>query len=212
MTDHEDAARGLSDFDAWAERVPEHLDAIRQRLGDDQQAAARRASRQRRRPFLVDEATGHTERTQLCWVCAAVPVHRGPRVPTFRGCRFCVVHDRRQAERLGLLMLLPLMDWPSQPVLPGHAFPKDPDVREALADAWSAVSVLDAWRVSVAQLAMAWMDVDPELGVDLFDWQQHLTVGPGRSQACWGAYVDGYLPQLRWALASSPLPGRRIIR
>ena len=212
MTDQQDHGSGRSDFDAWAERVPEHVDAIRQRLSTDQWQAAQRASLERRRPFLVDPATGHTERTQLCWVCGTVPVHCGPRVPTFRACRFCLLHDRRQAARLGLVMLLPLMDWPSQPVLPGCEFPADPLVREALADAWSAVSVLDAWRVSFAQLAMNWMDVDPEVGVDLYDWQQRLTVGPNRSNAYWGAYVDGYLPNLRWALATRRVPEHRIVR
>jgi len=212
MTDHDDQVGGRSEFDAWAEHVPEHVDAIRHRLSADQRQAARRASLERRRPFLVDPATGHTERTQLCWVCGTVPVHSGPRMPTFRACRFCLVHDRKQAARLGLVMLLPLMDWPSQPVLPGCEFPAGPAVREALADAWSGVSRLDAWRVSMAQLAMAWMDVDPELGVDLHQWQQDLTVGPNRSKACWSAYVNGYLPQLRWAVASSHVPEHRIVR
>lgn len=202
---------GQSEFDEWVQRIPEHVDELTDRLTAERRAAQGRESRERRRPFLIDPATGHTQRTQLCWICGSMPVHAGKNLPKFRACRFCLVHDRQQASRLNLLMLVPLMDWPSQPVLPGRKFPTNRRLVNGLADLWCSVSVLDAWRVSSAQLALAYMGFDPEVGMDLYQWQQQLTVGPHRSQACWRAYLGGHFGELLDLVMDSGLPTRGIV-
>lgn len=218
------SANRHSDYDDWVadpDNLGHHIAGILRILTADldsaprsaePSAASRAASLRLRAPFLIDPATGHTPRTQLCWVCGTVPVYTGAHLPRLRACRFCLAFDRSRAARLGLGMLLPLFDWPSQPVLNGASFPSSPAVVAALADVWSGVSVLDEWRVSLAQVALSWMNVDPQIGVDLHDWQQQLTVGPSRSQACWRSYVDGHFPALARVLASSPVPAERIMR
>lgn len=200
-----------TDYEDWAadpDNLGQHVTGILTDLRADRQAESLRL----RAPFVIDPATGHTPRTQLCWVCGAVPVHAGGNLPRLRACRFCLAYDKSRAARLGLGMVLPLFDWPSQPVLRGASFPSSPKAVTALADVWSAVTVLNDWRVSLAQLTLSFMNVNPAIGVDLHDWQQALTVGPNRSQACWRAYVDGYFPALAEVLAVSPVPAHRIVR
>lgn len=212
MTTYQDRPVDHTDFDAWVLRVPEHVDEIHGRLWAEHRAAARRASLARRRPFMIDPVTGHTPRTQLCWVCGAMPVHRGPTVPTFRACRFCIGYDRAWAARLGLGMVLPFFDWPSQPVLPGRRFPTAATTREVLAEIWSGVSVLHSWHVSLVQAEFGLLGQDAEAGVDLYDWQQRLTVGLHRSKLCWRTYVDEFFPDLPRLLGVGAVPADRAVQ
>jgi hypothetical protein len=93
----------------------------------------------------------------------------------------------------------------------GRTFPTNRRLVNGLADLWCSVSVLDAWRASSAQLARAYMGFDPEIGIDLYQWQQQLTVGPHRSQACWRAYLGGHFSDLLDLVMDSRLPTQGIV-
>lgn len=138
------------DWDAWLAQIPQHVEAITQRITSNQTEAARAAAKERRRKWLINPATGHTYGLELCWVCGAVPVHQSPTTPHFRACRFCIRFDRKQAAFLGLKMLLPLMNWPSQPELSDGDVPRDAWSQAVLEDIWCGVEVLDEWRRSCA--------------------------------------------------------------
>lgn len=146
------------------------------------------------RKYYVDVQTGHLGGLDLCWVCYSVPVLAVDGLPDFRACANCLRYDGLWARRIGLEMLLPLMDWPSQPVAWECDLPAA--LRSRLIDVWSGVSVLDRWRMSSVRLAAMWMD-DPEgIGLDLVSWQGDLGIGRNRSRACFTAFVDGYYPGL----------------
>ena len=184
------------DFDSWAaNHVPQHVDAITGMLG------ARRAP-----PLVVDPLTGHLNRGSLCWVCFAREPLRDRRLPRFLACRTCLIHDRQRASALGLTMLLPLMEYPSQPILPGATPPRDAHLREVLADVWSQASVLNRWRIEGVRLGYALFNVDANIGagvgIGYAEWQEHLSPGRERSQACWSAFVQGYHPDLMARLRS----------
>lgn len=184
------------DWDAWLARTPDHVEGIHDRLFARHRAAQEQRAREERRAWQIDPHTGHTRSYQLCWVCAAGPAHTGRLLPRFRACIHCLRHDRSQAQRLGLKMLLPLMDWPAQPVLPGRSVPADPQVRESLGRLWSEVGALDTWRRSAVTLAFAWFGADESTDVGIDAWRERLGFGPGRSRACWRAYVESHEPLL----------------
>ena len=146
--------------------------------------------------YVVDTSTGHLGGRHLCWVCFAMPVHEASTMPRLRACRFCLMHDRWWAGGIGLRMLLPLMDWPSQPAVEGWRHDRPPWVRDALVDVWSQLSVLDRWRRESVEMAAALMGPAVSGPLDLLTWQENLSVGPSRSRACWLAFTDGYYPGL----------------
>lgn len=185
------------DFDLWAENhVPEHVDAITRLL------SARRAP-----PLEVDPLTGHLNPGGLCWVCFARQPLRDRRIPRFRACRTCLIHDRQRASALGMTMLLPLMQYPSQPILPGATPPRDAHLRAVLADVWSQLSILDRWRIEGVRLGYALFNVEANIGagvgIEYAEWQERLSPGRERSRACWAAFVQGYPPDLMARLHSA---------
>ena len=193
------------DWDTWLSKTPDHIEGITDRLFAGHRAAREERERLQRRAWQIDPTTGHTRAYQLCWVCAAGPAHTGRLLPRFRACIHCLRHDRRQAERLGLKMLLPLMDWPAQPVLPGQTGPADAQTRVELVTLWSSVSELDEWRRSAVRLACAWFSSNELAEVGIGAWQDRLGFGPARSRACWRAYVEAKAPTLIASHGAAPV-------
>ncbi len=159
--------------------------------------------------YAIDTSTGHLVGRHLCWVCFAMPVHVAATMPRVRACRFCLMHDRWWAGGIGLRMLLPLMDWPSQPVIGGWPRDRSPWLRAVLVDVWSQVSVLDRWRRDSVAMAATLMQAPGSRPLDLVTWQENLTVGPRRSRACWSAFTDGYYPGLTAHLRDVDVRGAR---
>lgn len=189
------------DWDAWVSRIPEHVDGIARRLANRPEAVAWRAAQAAK--VTVDADVGDMPEG-LCWVCAAGSVIKATRdSPTFRACGWCLHYDRQQAGRLGLVMLLPLMQYPTQPVRRGRSWPTDPEVLVALADAWSQQSVLDAWRASVVRAVFARVPI-PGSRILYRDWQGLLPVSGPRSRLAWWAYVDRHQPRLATVLDDLP--------
>ena len=202
-----------TDYDAWVEdNIPNHVDSILASLG-----RFRRAAPPPRPTLLVDPRTGHLNRGPLCWVCFAADPLRDRRLPRFRACRNCMLVDRQSAASLGLVMLLPLMDYPSHPRL-RDATPPDGDVGGALTDVWRDVAGLQRWRIEGVQLGCAFFDAPADIehgvGIGFAEWQERLEPGQARSRACWNAYVAGYHPRVMAAVASMDVqePARRRIR
>lgn len=204
-----------TDYDDWVtdpDNLVQHIANIARSLSLASAEEARLASIRRRWPYLVNPQTGHLNERHLCWICASALVHTDHHLPRMRACRWCLVHDRRNAARFGLKHLLPVFDWPTPPIVDAPLFGHlDTVIREAATSAWSAVSLLDQWRRDCVQLAYGYMDVQNDDVVDLFDWQARLTIGPNRSRACWDAYVGGYHPALRSALRNQ-VPYRSVQR
>lgn len=189
------AAEDDWDFDAWLGRTDKHIGNLLSRLGRPGPPSGDShvdGDRLRGRKYYIDVATGHLGGLQLCWVCCAMPVHVDPEVPTLRACRRCLLEDTGWATRIGLTMLLPLMDWPRQPVFFGAGRRPGSEWDGLLLDAWTGVSVLDRWRRSTVQMCAAWMDDPHGIDLDLVTWQRNLGTGPNRSRACWRAFVEGY--------------------
>lgn len=194
------------DWDAWvASRTNEHVEGILGRILDSPEAVAWRAAREAaaRARVTIDPETG-TMPAGLCWVCAASEVQQATKTtPTFRACSSCLLFDRAMASRLGLVMLLPLMDFAGQPVQAGQTRPTDRATVTALVKAWSEVSVLDAWRASVVRAVLA---------VQAWPAQEPITVGQLecfmpesrlRSHSAWWAYVDRHQPDLATVLRAT---------
>ena len=200
--EHTDAI--TNEYDDWAcepARTEQHVDGIRTLLTTYSDEAARAASLRRRDPYLIDPIAGDLRGRRLCWICASALAHEGPRLPRFRACRWCLAHDRGKAQRLGLLHLLPVFEWPFAPVRDEATAAQLPaSTRSAVGEAWSSVTQLDRWRRESVALSHAYMSADIDGPIDLYDWQQRLTVGSGRSRACWSAYVEGYFPRLAQAV------------
>ena len=140
----------------------------------------------------IDAELGDTTRADLCWVCFAGPAYRAAGLPTFTACEHCLTYDRQQARLLGFRMLLPLMDWHTQPVEPCRRPSTEPIFRWWLGEMWSQVSVLRQWRVDGVRAALALMDVPPSTAISLGDWAELMRWSPRRSQACWEAFVAGH--------------------
>lgn len=210
MSTHEDAW----DYDTWvASRIPEHVDAIMDRIHNSPEAVAWRAVRaariqaaeaRARAQVTINQDTG-TMPAGLCWVCASEMVEPATRTtPTFRACTCCRVYDLKQGRRLGLKMVLPLMEYPTQPLLPGASFPSDRATLVALGKAWSQVSVLDAWRASIVRAVLArqaWPEGTP---IALHQFQSFMPKAPMRSRMAWWAHVDRHQPELAAVLDALP--------
>jgi len=148
----------------------------------------------------IDAELGDSTRGNLCWVCFAGFTHRVPALPKFYACEYCLAYDREQARLLGFRMLLPLMDWHTQPVEPGRRPPTEPIFRRWLGEMWSQASVLRQWRINGVRAALALLDIKPDRAVSLGEWSEVMRWSPRRSEACWEAFVAGYHPRLHAVL------------
>ena len=178
------------DWDAWLDQADQHVTNIRGRLNQGQHS--QQASRS---PALISPESGHLTGGELCWVCYATTPHRGRRLPKFRACIWCLRIDRRQAARLGLKMLLPLMKWHSQPVLPGGHYPTDKRTIRALTDIWASSKLLDEWRRENVKREYALLVERTQQQVHLADWYRIFGYGPQRSQDRWSHFLYLYFPE-----------------
>lgn len=186
-------------FSNWFHtRLPADLEAEFRRL-DEAITAEEPPPLPKLGAVLIDPADGDVQGGGLCWVCFAYRTYIGKRTPRFRACYHCLSYDRWQAGKLGLKMLLPLMDWHAQPALPEATVPSDPVFRGWLADAWSQVSTLERWRIDGVRMGIALLGRDAQL--TFADWVRAMHAGPSRSRACWDAYLGGYHPRLHDVLA-----------
>lgn len=179
------------------------------RIHNSPEAVAWRAMRAARTAaaeaqVTIDQDTGTMPRG-LCWVCAAERVELATRTtPTFRTCLPCRTYDLLQGHRLGLTMVLPLMEYATQPLLPGASSPSDWATLVALGKAWSQVSVLDAWRASVVRAVLArqaWPEATP---ITVDEFRSFMPRAPYRSRIAWWAYVDRHQPELAAVLDALP--------
>ena len=144
--------------------------------------------------WLVDRVAGDFGNGRACWVCYSAFTYANRRMPRLRACFYCLAYDRNQASKLGLRMLLPLMDWHAQPVLSGARVPDNPVFRSWLADVWSQVSVLERWRIDGIRAGIALLNLGEQPTVQ--DWIAAMRPGNHRSQTCWDAFMAGYHPRL----------------
>lgn len=177
------------DWDAWLNQTDQHVTNILDRLNKPTPHLPNKHS-----PALIDPATGHLTGGELCWVCHSARPHRGRRLPRFRACCWCLQFDRQKAETLGLKMLLPLMHWHSQPILPGSRYPTDPNTVRALTDIWSAASLLDDWRRDNVRRDYALLATEQRHEVHLADWHERFGYGPARSQDRWAHFLGLHFP------------------
>ena len=178
------------DWDAWLNQTDQHVTNILDRL--DQPRLQRPT---RRSPALIDPHTGHLTGGELCWVCHSARPHRGRLLPKFRACYWCLQFDRKQASALGLKMLLPLMNWHSQPILPGCSYPTDLATVRALTDIWSASTLLDEWRRDNVRRDYALLTSGQPHDVHLADWHERFGYGHTRSQDRWCHFLSLHFPQ-----------------
>ena len=204
------------DWDIWVESFLDfHVDSIAERLHNRPEAVAWREERARaaqaaaaaaRAQITIDQEYGVMP-AGLCWVCAAERVETATRTsPTFRACRWCRIYDMQQGHRLGLRKVLPLMEYPLQPVLRGRSFPRDPSVVAALGTVWSQVSVLDSWRASVVRAVLAMQAWPEDVPITLPEFQAFLPSSARGSRMAWWAYVDRRQPALAAVLDALPAP------
>ena len=139
----------------------------------------------------IDAELGDSTKGNLCWVCFAGPAYRVAGLPAFTACEHCLGYDRQQARLLGFRMLLPLMDWHTQPVEPGRRPPTEPIFRRWLGEMWSQVSVLRQWRVDGVRAAFTLLDIESHRAISLGEWSGLMRWSPRRSEACWEAFVAG---------------------
>ena len=208
---HIDGADGFVGFDVWdyeqwvTTRVDEHVDGIIEMLRNRPEAVAYRKARAQAQAaaasaaqarVTIDPQTGDMP-AGLCWVCAGAQVQQATRcTPTFRACAACRVYDRHQARVLGLVMVLPLMDYPTQPVLPGHEFLTSPATEAALGRAWSQVSVLAGWRASIVRAVLARQAWPQGTPITMAEFERFLPAPLLRSRLAWWAYLDRHQPAL----------------
>ena len=186
------------DWDAWLDRTDEHVLSLLHRLSENREARAPA----RESPGQIDPETGHLKGGELCWVCYSTTTYRARLMPSFRACWWCLGYDKRQASKLGLKMLLPLMEWHSQPILPGHRYPADPSVVRVLEGVWGSSQILDEWRHEHVRREFALLADRHTGSVHLADWYEFLGYGWHRSQERWTHFVDLYFPALRLLLDS----------
>ena len=179
------------DWDAWMNQTDQHVTNIVERLNNTKQP--RHSGKNS--PALIDPHTGHLTGGELCWVCHSARPHRGRLLPKFRACYWCLQFDRRQAAALGLKMLLPLMDWHSQPVLPGSSYPTDQVTVRALRDIWSANTLLDEWRRENVRRDLTLLATSTNPNVHLADWYRRFGYGPAVSQERWSRFLWLHFPQ-----------------
>ena len=197
----EDTAASSLTFSNWfttelsEEARQEFLELDRARADHDaERNAAEGKQRATCAPWLLDPAAGDFGSRNACWVCYSALTYANSRLPRFRACFYCLTYDRHQASKLGLRMLLPLMDWHAQPVLSGGKAPADPTFRGWLADVWSQVSALKQWRIDGVRSGIALLGLGDQPTVE--DWVAAMRPGPHRSRACWEAFMAGYHPRL----------------
>jgi|AACY02.2.fsa_nt_gi hypothetical protein len=182
-----------TDFDTWATTdIAGHIDRLLDRLPPQPPPEGPA----RRRPPHVSAELGDTDRGDLCWVCYSGPIRTGPTLPRLRACTHCLAYDRHQARLLGFRMLMPLMDWHTQPVEPGRTPPTDPTFRGWLADLWCEVERLQEWRIDGVRAGFTILDLPRDGWVHTWDWMHTMRWGPERSRACWEAYLSGLHPRL----------------
>lgn len=140
----------------------------------------------------IDPEFGDSTKGNLCWVCFAGFTYRAPALPSFYACEHCLAYDREQARLLGFRILLPLMDWHTQPVESGRRPPTDSTFREWLGEMWSQASVLRQWRINGVRAALALLDIRPDKAISLGEWSEVMRWSPRRSEACWEAFVTGH--------------------
>ena len=144
----------------------------------------------------IDGELGDSTQGDLCWVCFAGFVYRAPALPKFYACEHCLAYDRQQARLLGFRMLLPLMDWHTQPVQAGRRPPTEPIFRRWLGEVWIRASVLRQWRIDGVRAALVLLDIEPDRAISLGEWSGLMRWSPRRSEACWEAFVAGHHPCL----------------
>lgn len=197
-------AEPTTDYDLWvtdSTRTPQHVTSIFDALHRATEPQRSAAAARRRWPYLLNVSTGHLNGRQLCWVCARTVVHTGRWLPRFRACGRCLGEDKRQARSVGPLHLLPVFDWPAPPVrIPARMQTLDPDARAVIADVWSAVSVLDRWRIDlVHQRCVRWgIWGDDEIHID--EWTRLCAQDPDGSPDAWSEVVTAHWAALHAVL------------
>lgn len=191
------------DFEQWVlDNRVEHAEELFARLMQGTPDPEREAQRKaRRHNWLVKVPSGRIGNTSMCWLCYGDRCYTSLRHPAFRACRDCLMYDRAKAANFGLKMLLPLLDWHTQPAhRPGEGL-RNLWIRSILADAWTKVSVLDEWRIDGCILVRTMVgDVEDE-EIDLLTWRAVVDPGPPRSRRCWDSFVQHYHPDLAGLLA-----------
>lgn len=198
----EDSTASSLTYDNWFTlELPEdireefrHLDRLIAEREAKERADEPQPSPDSVRPWLVDSLAGDFEGGRACWVCYSALMYSNRRAPKFRACYHCLTHDRNQASKLGLKMLLPLMNWHSQPVLSGSKAPDDPVFRGWLVELWSQVSLLESWRIDGIRAGIALLGLGDQPTIE--SWVAAMRPGPHRSSACWEAFMAGYHPRL----------------
>lgn len=198
-------AEPTTDYDLWvtdSTRTPQHVTSIFGALHRATEPQRKAAAARRRWPYLLNVSTGHLNGHQLCWVCARNVVYTGRWLPRFRVCGRCLGEDKRQARTVGLLHLLPVFDWSAPPVrIPARTRALDPDARAVVADVWSAVSVLDRWRIALVRGRCLRWGIGESDEVHLDEWRRLCAEDPDASPDAWSAYVTAHWPALHDVLA-----------
>jgi hypothetical protein len=184
------------DWDAWLGDTHQHVTTLQDRIRQDAIRAAGGGLKAYNSPGLIDPQTGHTVGGELCSVCFSTLRYRAPLLPRFRCCYWCLHYDKTQARNLGLKMLLPLMDWHCQPILPGHTFPTDPHIRQLLYSVWTAAPLLEEWRQENVAREYTHMLQPGEPPIHIHKWMQHFGYGWHRSKHTWWHFVEVYAPGL----------------
>lgn len=113
------------------------------------------------------------------------------------------MYDRATAANFGLKMLLPLMDWHTQPAYRPREGPRNLWIRGILADAWTKVSALNEWRIDGCILVRTIVGDVEDDEIDLLTWRAVVDPGPQRSRRCWDSFVRHYHPDLAALLAET---------
>lgn len=189
-------APGPWDWDAWLTNTHKHVMTLTERIRHNAIQASGNDVKAYRSTGLIDPATGHRVGGTLCWVCFSTRPHSGHLLPTFRACWWYLHYDKQQAAKIGFKMLLPLMDWHCQPVLPEHHFPKNPETRRILKTAWSTAPLLEEWRQENVIREYALMAEPGQPPIHLCDWMQRFGYSLHRSMQTWWHFVEVYVSEL----------------
>jgi hypothetical protein len=185
------------DWDEWLQETDQHVSTLKQRLTANAILETGGDLEKMGSPGLINPETGHTVGGRLCSVCFSTFPHTGRMLPTFRSCWWCLAYDKAQAQKLGLKMLLPLMDWHCQPILPGQRFPTHAGTVELLKAIWSSSALLEDWRYENVKREYALMAEPGNPPIHLYDWMQRFGYGLPRSRKTWWAFADLYFPEIR---------------